>query len=105
MDKYDFSHVPELTEEEKQDPYAKFYSIPVKEPAPYLLEATAPGHYMDPANVLLPPDLYKLFAPRVFTGRKRLCGFAKRPGLYSHQHKAPWCDARDGGVLEPVVPV
>lgn len=75
--KYDFSHVKDLrTPEEKQDPYADFYEVPVKPPARYLLDAIRPGGTLDPAEAMLPGGLGALFAPGYLPGEN---GYALLP--------------------------
>jgi len=63
MSAYEFKNIPELTEEEKQSPYAQFYYEPILPPPPEILEAIQPGKPMDPSLALAPQDIGKLFIP------------------------------------------
>lgn len=69
MDKYAFAHIPDTrTAEELQDPYARFYEVPVKRPARYLLNAIRPGGTLAPENAMLPDGLGRLFSPGYLPG-------------------------------------
>ena len=63
MASFDFSRIPELTPEELQDPYSKFYYYPVNTPPKYMMDAVAPGNLMPQEYAMLPSDLHKLFEP------------------------------------------
>jgi phloretin hydrolase len=61
MDVYEFNHIPELTEEEKKSPYARFYNEPILPPDLEVLGAIQTGNQINPSRVLLPEDIGKLF--------------------------------------------
>ena len=63
MNAYEFRYIPELTEEEKQSPYARFYNEPILPPKPAVLAAVQPGNAMDPDMALDPKDIGDLFRP------------------------------------------
>ena len=63
MGAYDFSHIPELTKEEKKSPYARFYYEPILPPASEVLAAIQPEKEMDTTLALPPQDVKKLFVP------------------------------------------
>ncbi len=63
MTAYDFKKIPELTAAEKKSPYARFYSEPMKSPAPEVLAAIKPGKQIDPSLALRAEDLTKLIMP------------------------------------------
>lgn len=60
---YEFTHIPELSTEEKKSPYAKFYYEPILPPSPEVLAAIQPGKPIDPILALPPQDLSELFVP------------------------------------------
>lgn len=63
MEIYPISPREALTEEEKKCPYAYLYDLPVRDPAPEILEHLMPGSPMDSANAIPVTDLEKLFIP------------------------------------------
>ncbi len=63
MDAYDFAHIPDLNEEEKKSPYARFYYEPIIPPATNVVAALQPGKEMNPSLALLPQNIGKLFVP------------------------------------------
>lgn len=63
MSAYEFKHIPELTDDERASPYARFYYEPILPPAPEILAAIQPGKQIDPSLALAPQDIGKLFTP------------------------------------------
>jgi len=63
MTAYEFTHIPDLTEEEKTSPYARFYYEPILPPESQVLAAIQPDNQIHPSLALAPRDLYKLFIP------------------------------------------
>jgi phloretin hydrolase len=63
MSAYEFTHIPELTEEEKKSPYAQFYYEPILPPAPEIITAIQPGNEIDSAIAVAPQDIRKLLVP------------------------------------------
>jgi hypothetical protein len=70
---YEFTSIPELTEEEKKSPYARFYYEPILPPAPEIVAAIQPGQQIDPSLALAPQDFLKLFIPGALKAYNGYC--------------------------------
>ena len=52
--------IPPLSEEERKNPYAKFYDIPIQEPPAWLQAYFQPGCYMPQENALNPTEAIRI---------------------------------------------
>lgn len=59
----DFTNLPPLAPDEKMSPFAKYYTVPVEQPAPEILAGIDYDHQMDPAKALPIDQMEKLFTP------------------------------------------
>ena len=63
MDPYEFTKIPELSDDQKKSPYAHYYYEPVHPPAQEVFDAVRQGNEMDCSLALAPVDVKKLFIP------------------------------------------
>ena len=73
--------IPPLTEEEKKNPYARFYDVPIETPPDEVLEYFRPGNYMPQDKALRPEEAIRMATRE---GVPQPWGFCMLPGGYGY---------------------
>lgn len=69
----DFSELPPLNLDERHNPFAKYYEVPVVPPADAILEAIAPNAPMDPSKAMPITEIARLFDPADTAAKNGWC--------------------------------
>ena len=69
----DLTDLPPLTPDERRSPFAKYYQVPVQNPAPEILEALAPDAPMEAAAALPLAHIDRLFDPNDPSAKNGWC--------------------------------